>query len=171
MKAESKYDTRSTEAGYLSSAHQKRLAEIRRDLALCDSFPQRSFDISEDIAVGALITIQAGEVKKTIFLCLFLGGFELEIDNQFIQVVTVHSPFGKELIGLKCNDEFDFVVKGYQRLNLEVFNMANGTKVASKQNLTAGLPIYLGHLSAGTYVIKVSSTDNKISYQFKVVKL
>jgi len=118
MKAESKYDTRSTEAGYLSSAHQKRLAEIRRDLALCDSFPQRSFDISEDIAVGALITIQAGEVKKTIFLCLFLGGFELEIDNQFIQVVTVHSPFGKELIGLKCHDEFDFVVKGQTQNNI-----------------------------------------------------
>ena len=31
--------------------------------------------------------------------------------------------------------------------------------------------ITLGHLSAGTYVIKVSSTDNKISYQFKMVKL
>jgi hypothetical protein len=82
--------------------------------------------------------------------------------NEFIKLAP--NPFINQL-------NFDFVVKGYQRLNLEVFNMANGTKVASKQNLTAGLPIYLGHLSAGTYVIKVSSTDNKISYQFKVVKL
>jgi hypothetical protein len=82
--------------------------------------------------------------------------------NEFIKLAP--NPFINQL-------NFDFVVKGYQRLNLEVFNMANGTKVTSKQNLTAGLPIYLGHLSAGTYVIKVSSTDNKISYQFKVVKL
>ena len=66
---------------------------------------------------------------------------------------------------------FDFVVKGYQRLNLEFFDISSGTKVASKQNQTPGMPIYLGQLVAGTYVIKVSSTDNKISYQFKMVKL
>jgi len=66
---------------------------------------------------------------------------------------------------------FDFVLKGYQRLNIEVFDLANGSKVASKQNLTPGIPIYLGQLSAGTYVIKVTSNDIKVSYQFKMVKL
>ena len=66
---------------------------------------------------------------------------------------------------------FDFVVKGYQRLNLEIFDIATGTKVASKQNIVPGMPIYLGQLSAGTYVIKVTSNDNKISHQFKMVKL
>jgi hypothetical protein len=63
------------------------------------------------------------------------------------------------------------VVKGYQTLNLEVFDIATGIKVTSKQNLTPGMPIYLGQLSAGTYVIKVTSNDNKIAYQFKIVKL
>ena len=63
------------------------------------------------------------------------------------------------------------MVKGYQRLNLEIFDMATGTKVVSKQNLTPGLPIYLSQLSAGTYVIKVTSNDLKISYQYKIVKL
>jgi len=62
-------------------------------------------------------------------------------------------------------------VKGYQRLNLEVFDIASGTKVASQSNLTAGTKITLGQLSAGTYVIKVTSNDLKISYQFKMVKL
>jgi hypothetical protein len=33
------------------------------------------------------------------------------------------------------------------------------------------MPIYLGQLSAGTFLIKVSSNDNKIAYQFKMVKL
>jgi len=82
--------------------------------------------------------------------------------DEFIKLVP--NPFVNQL-------NFDFVVKGYQRLNLEVFDMSTGTKVASKQNQTAGVPIYLGQLSAGSYVIKVSSTDNKISYQFKMVKL
>ena len=82
--------------------------------------------------------------------------------DEFIKLTP--NPFMNQL-------NFDFVVKGYQRLNLEVFDMASGTKVASKQNQTAGVPIYLGQLSAGTYVLKVTSNDNKIAYQFKMVKL
>jgi len=82
--------------------------------------------------------------------------------DEFIKLAP--NPFNNQL-------NFAFVVKGYQRLNLEIFDMATGTKVASKHNQTQGMPIYLGQLSAGTYVIKVSSSDNKISYQFKMVKL
>ena len=82
--------------------------------------------------------------------------------DEFIKLAP--NPFINQL-------NFDFVVKGYQRLNIEVYDLASGMKVATKQNLTAGIPISLGQLSAGTYVIKVSSTDNKISYQFKMVKL
>ena len=82
--------------------------------------------------------------------------------DEFIKLAP--NPFINQL-------NFDFVVKGYQRLNLEVFDIASGTKVASQPNLTAGTKITLGQLSAGTYVIRVLSTDNKISYQFKMVKL
>jgi hypothetical protein len=66
---------------------------------------------------------------------------------------------------------FDFVVKGYQRLNIEVFDVANGNKVASQPNLTAGSRITLGQLAGGTYIIRVTSNDNKIVQQFKVVKM
>jgi hypothetical protein len=66
---------------------------------------------------------------------------------------------------------FDFVVMGYQKLNIEVFSLTSGVKVASIQNLQAGLPIYLGQLVPGTYIINVTSNDNKISHQFKMIKL
>jgi len=82
--------------------------------------------------------------------------------DEFIKLAP--NPFINQL-------NFDFVVKGYQRLNIEVFDVATGTKVASQPNLTAGSRITLGQLSAGTYVIKITSADNKISYQFKMVKL
>ena len=82
--------------------------------------------------------------------------------NEFIKLAP--NPFTNQL-------NFDFVVKGYQRLNIEVFDLATGTKLIRKENLTPGIPIYLGALSAGTYVIKVTSADNKIAYQFKMVKL
>jgi hypothetical protein len=82
--------------------------------------------------------------------------------DEFIKLAP--NPFINQL-------NFDFVVKGYQSLNIEVFDIASGTKVASQPNLSAGSRITLGHLSSGTYVIRVTSTDNKISYQFKMVKL
>jgi hypothetical protein len=82
--------------------------------------------------------------------------------DEFIKLAP--NPFINQL-------NFDFVVKGYQRLNIEVFDVATGTKVASQPNLTAGSRITLGQLSTGTYVIKVTSNDQKIVQQFKVVKM
>lgn len=66
---------------------------------------------------------------------------------------------------------FDFVLRGYQRLNIEVFELATGAKVTTTQNLSPGAQVNLGNLSNGTYIVKVSSTDNKVNYQFKMVKM
>jgi len=82
--------------------------------------------------------------------------------NEFIKLSP--NPFRNQL-------NFDFLVKGYQRLNIEVYDIATGVKVASKQNLTAGIQIQLDQLVGGTYVIKVTSNDNIISYLFKFLKL
>ena len=82
--------------------------------------------------------------------------------DEFIKLAP--NPFINQL-------NFDFVVKGYQRLNLEVFDVATGTKVASQPNLTAGSRITLGQLSGGSYIIRVTSNDQKIIQQFKVVKM
>ena len=82
--------------------------------------------------------------------------------DEFIKLAP--NPFVNKL-------NFDFVVKGYQRLNLEVFDVATGIRKTSMQNLTPGMPLYFGQLSTGTYYIRVSSKDGKINYQFKMVKL
>ena len=82
--------------------------------------------------------------------------------DEFIKLAP--NPFNSYL-------NFDFILKGYQRLNLEVFEITSGLKVATRQNLIAGNQINLGELSPGTYIVKVTSQDNKINYQFKMVKL
>jgi hypothetical protein len=82
--------------------------------------------------------------------------------DEFIKLAP--NPFVNQL-------NFDFLIKGYQRLNIEVFDLATGSKVASRENLTPGILISLGQLPVATYVIKVTSNDNKISYQFKMVKM
>ena len=92
---------------------------------------------------------------------LVTGIINLSAD-EFIKLAP--NPFINQL-------NFDFVIRGYQRLNLEVFDVATGMKKASMQNLTPGMPIYLGQLSTGTYYVRVSSKDGKINYQFKMIKL
>ncbi len=82
--------------------------------------------------------------------------------DEFIKLAP--NPFNSYL-------NFDFAIKSYQRLNLEVYEITSGLKVASRQNLIAGNKINLGELASGIYILKVSSQDNKISYQFKMVKL
>ena len=82
--------------------------------------------------------------------------------NEFIKLAP--NPFSNQV-------NFDFVVKGYQHLNMEVFELSTGAKVLVKTNLIAGSPIQLGQLSAGTYIFRVSSNDGKIVQQFKMIKL
>ena len=82
--------------------------------------------------------------------------------DEFIKLAP--NPFVNQL-------NFDFIVKGYQKLNIEVYDVATGSKVATQQNITAGTKIQLGQLARGTYIIRITSNDNKIAHQFKMVKL
>ncbi len=66
---------------------------------------------------------------------------------------------------------FDFVVNGYQKLNIDVFATSNGARVSSKQGVYAGSRLSYSELSAGVYIFKVTSSDGKLSYQFKMIKL
>jgi hypothetical protein len=102
------------------------------------------------------------------------GCYSLQSSYYFL-VTDVINLSADEFIKLAPNPfinqlNFDFVVKGYQRLNLEIFDVATGMRKTSMQNLTPGIPIYLGQLSAGTYYVRVSSKDGKINYQFKMIK-
>jgi hypothetical protein len=82
--------------------------------------------------------------------------------DEFIKLAP--NPFINQL-------NFDFIVKSYQKLNIEVYDVATGSKVANQQNITAGTRIQLGQLARGTYIVRVTSNDNKIAQQFKMVKL
>ena len=82
--------------------------------------------------------------------------------TEFIKLAP--NPFQSKL-------NFDFVVKGYQKLNLDVFEISTGNKVTSRVGLTPGSPVYLPELSGGTYIVRITSADGKLSYQFKMVKM
>ena len=82
--------------------------------------------------------------------------------NEFIKLAP--NPFQGQL-------NLDFNVKGYQKLNIDVFELTTGVKMASQQNILPGSLLNFGNLAPGTYIIKVSSNDQKLSHQFKMIKL
>jgi hypothetical protein len=65
----------------------------------------------------------------------------------------------------------DFVVKGHQRMNIEVFSAATGAKVATRMGVTAGSRLTFNELNAGIYLVRVATPDLKVAHQFKMVKL
>ncbi len=83
-------------------------------------------------------------------------------DFEFIKLVP--NPFINKL-------NLDFAIKDIQKLNMDVFEISTGNKVASLTGLVSGGQLNLGYLSAGTYYIKISTVDNKMNYQFKMIKL
>lgn len=65
----------------------------------------------------------------------------------------------------------DFVIKGHQRLNIDVYSAATGAKVASRVGVTAGSRLTFSELNPGVYFVRVATSDLKVSHQFKMVKL
>ena len=82
--------------------------------------------------------------------------------SEFIKLAP--NPFNNQL-------NIDFNIKGYQKLNMEVFNFSTGNKLAQKEGILPGTPIYLGHLNSGSYIVRITSNDGKLNYQFKMIKL
>ncbi len=82
--------------------------------------------------------------------------------NEFIKLAP--NPFINQL-------NFDFIVRGYQKLNLVFISMPSGSLVASRQGVFPGSQINLAGLASGVYLVRISSEDGKLSYQFKMVKM
>ena len=104
------------------------------------------------------------------------GCFSLSSEPYYFIVTDVINLSASEFIKLAPNPfqtklNFDFVIKGYQKLNLDVFELATGRKVSSRVGLTPGSPVYLPELMGGTYIVRITSADGKLSYQFKMVKM
>ena len=82
-------------------------------------------------------------------------------DKQYIKIDP--NPFTDHAI-------LRFELKGYNRLQLEVFQISTGNKILSKSNLNNESNIQLGQISNGYYLFIFNTPDNKYRYQFKLLK-
>lgn len=65
----------------------------------------------------------------------------------------------------------EFNLNSYQKVNLEVFDISSGSKISTFKEIYSGTKLQLGNLNPSVYLIRVSTNDNKNSYQFKMLKL
>ena len=108
-------------------------------------------------------TTQNGCVSALSTAYYFVVTDVINLDNgQFLKLVP--NPFRDYL-------NFDFNLNGYQKMNIQVFEISTGRMVRQNKDLYPGSKLQFGALSSGTYLFKVNSNDGKASYQFKMIKL
>lgn len=107
FKAESKYDTRALEASYLASAEAKRVEELKLEIQILEEVDLKASKKLGEISMGALVELLHKEQKRLYFLIPTAGGTLLKVKDEAVLVVSVFSPIGDALMGLKSGDVFE----------------------------------------------------------------
>jgi hypothetical protein len=93
FKAESKWDTRAIEAGYLAGAQKKRVKELEIELINLNNL-KKSIRVFSDVAIGALVYAN----ESFYFLTAQSGGFKVKVDGKLYSVISINSPIAKKLL-------------------------------------------------------------------------
>lgn len=115
FKSESKYDTRAIEASYLAEAEAKRVEELKLEIQILEDVDLEASNKLGEISIGALVELSFNNVVKKYFLIPTAGGTVLEAQGEQIVVVSVFSPIGDAMLGLKAGDEFEVETPKFTR--------------------------------------------------------
>lgn len=107
FKAESKYDTRALEASYLASAEAKRVEELKLEVQILEEVDPKQSEKLGEVSIGALVELEHKGVARNYFLIPTAGGTMLQSEGTAVLVVSVFSPIGDAMLGLKAGDEFE----------------------------------------------------------------
>jgi len=109
MKQEGKYDTRGIEASYLADGQAKRLGDLQEEFQTLEHIPIQNS--STTLGVGSLVRLKT-ETHPPVFHWFFLTpksslNISLSEIEQPIQIISISSPLGKELLGLEEGDSLE----------------------------------------------------------------
>lgn len=107
FKAESKYDTRALEASYLASAEAKRVEELKLEIQILEEVDLSASSRLDEICIGALVELMYAGRKMLYFLIPTAGGTLLKTNGDAVVVVSVFSPIGDAMLGLKGGESFE----------------------------------------------------------------
>ena len=105
-KAESKYDTRGLEAGYLASGQARQAREILESIKVYEALPLRDFAAGETVNLTALVELEMDGTSSGYFIGPKNGGLEIEHLRKEITVITPQSPLGENLMGKQAGQRW-----------------------------------------------------------------
>jgi transcription elongation GreA/GreB family factor len=103
-RAEDKYDMRSQSAAYLAAGQARIATEIAEAIKAWRALAPRAFAPGEEIASGALVTLEAKGRTTSYLMGPQSGGLEARDGGQAATVVTATSPLGRQLVGRRAGD-------------------------------------------------------------------
>lgn len=107
VKSDGKYDTRGIEAGYLASAQQKRVEELKLELQMLEEIPMRIYGPDDEVGLGAVVDIAYNGQTRRYFLASTAGGAMLNVDGTVVLVISIFSPIGDAVLGTRIGEEFE----------------------------------------------------------------
>lgn len=107
FKAESKYDTRALEASYLASAEAKRVEDLKLDIQMLEEIDLKISDNNPEIVIGSLVELVHQNQSKLYFVIPTAGGSIVNHEGKAVLVVSVFSPLGSEMLGMKQGEDFE----------------------------------------------------------------
>lgn len=107
IKSDGKYDTRGIEAGYMAQAQAKRVEELKLEEQMIEEIPVKEFGLNDEVGLGALVDIEFKGQTRHYFVCSTAGGTMLKVQNKAVLVISVFSPIGDAVMGLKVGEEFE----------------------------------------------------------------
>jgi HD superfamily phosphohydrolase len=90
--AESKWDTRGIEAGYLAGAQEKRIKELEIEITAL-KFLDKNLRIINEVEIGALVWTD----DKNYFITSGTGGIDVDTSDGVFKVISRKSPLFKKL--------------------------------------------------------------------------
>jgi len=123
FKAESKYDTRSLEASYLATAEMGRVENLKLDIQMLEEVDLKISQTAPEVCIGSLVELSYKEQVRSYFLIPTAGGTLMNVEGKAVLVVSVFSPLGDAVLGLKVGEEFEVETpketRTYQVLSLQ----------------------------------------------------
>jgi transcription elongation GreA/GreB family factor len=107
FKAESKYDTRSLEASYLASAEMSRVEDLKLDIQMLEEVDLKISKSSPEICIGSLVELSHKDQVRSYFIIPTAGGTLMNVEGKAVLVVSVFSPLGDAVLGLKVGEDFE----------------------------------------------------------------
>ncbi len=111
-KAENDKDTRGLEQSYLARGHAIRVADLENAIVELNVFEPRVYREDDEIAVGALVTVEDDDGTRQIWLVPHGGGITL---GTGVTAIAPTSPLGGKLIGKAIDEELEIVRAGTKR--------------------------------------------------------